>query len=116
MATVSSHILDSVSGKSAVGVRSQLFQLSGVSERQLVFDIEADAEGRIAETVEINDANRGCEFELMFHGREYFASQPLAVDSMVSCVVIRFVMDDEQKRYHLPVMLSPHSYSTWWSS
>ena len=116
MATVSSHILDSVSGKSAVRIRCQLFQLSGESERQLIFDIAADAEGRIAEAVEINDANRGCEFELVFHGREYFASQSLAVDSMVSCVVIRFVMDNEQKRYHLPVMLSPHSYSTWWSS
>ncbi len=93
-----------------------MFQLSGVSERQLVFDIEADAEGRIAETVAINDANRGCEFELVFYGREYFTGQSLAVDSMVSCVVIRFVMDDEHKRYHLPVMLAPHSYSTWWSS
>jgi 5-hydroxyisourate hydrolase len=116
MAIVSSHILDSVSGKSAVGIRSQLFQLSGASHRQLVFDIAADAEGRISEAVEINDTNRGCEFELVFHGREYFNSQSSGADSMVSCVVVRFVMDDDQKRYHLPVMLSPHSYSTWWSS
>ena len=113
MATVSSHILDSVSGKSAVGIRSQLFQLDG-SDRYLVFDVTADDEGRIVETVEINDSNRGCEFELVFHGQDYFASS-LAADSMVKTVVLRFAMDDDRKRYHLPVMLSPHSYSTWWS-
>ena len=115
MATVSSHILDSVSGKSAVGIRSQLFRLVSDTERQLVFDVAADQEGRVAETVMIDDANSGCEFELVFHGAEYFRSQGLDTGSMVKTVVIRFVMDDDQQRYHIPVMLSPCSYSTWWS-
>jgi len=115
MATVSSHILDSVSGKSAVGIRSQLFQLVRGTERKLIFDVAADQEGRVAETVVIDDANSGCEFELVFHGVEYFRSQGLDAGSMVKTVVIRFVMDDDQQRYHMPVMLSPYSYSTWWS-
>ena len=115
MARVSSHILDSVSGKSAVGIRGQLFQLEG-SGKQLLFDVVADHEGRIAENVEINAGNRGAEFELVFHCGDYFAARSLAADSMVSTVVIRFSMNDDHKRYHLPVMLSPHSYSTWWSS
>ena len=116
MATVSSHILDSVSGKSAVGIRSQLFQIVNDTARQLVFDVTADQEGRIAETVVIDDANIGCEFELVFHGAAYFQAQGLASESMVKTVVIRFSMSDDAKRYHLPVMLAPHSYSTWWSS
>ncbi|MDH3535079.1 MAG: hydroxyisourate hydrolase [Gammaproteobacteria bacterium] len=111
---MSSHVLDSVSGSSADGIRCQLFQLSGENERRLLFDVNADREGRIAETVEINASNRASEFELVFHGSDYFAGQGLAVDSIVNNVVIRFVMD-EDRRYHLPVMLSPHSYSTWWS-
>jgi 5-hydroxyisourate hydrolase-like protein (transthyretin family) len=115
MATVSSHILDSVSGKSAVGIRSQLYQLGNDTERQLVFDVIANQEGRIVESVTIDETNRGREFELVFHGADYFAAQGLAAASMVTQVVIRFVMDDDQKRCHLPVMLSPHSYSTWWS-
>jgi 5-hydroxyisourate hydrolase len=107
MATVSSHILDSVSGRSARGIRCQLFQLGGETSARLVFDVVAD--------VEVDDSVRGREFELVFHGRDYFAAQSLAADSMVKTVVIRFVMDDDAKRYHLPLMLSPHSYSTWWS-
>ena len=115
MATVSSHILDSVSGRSAAGIRSQLFQLVSDTERRLVFDVAADKEGRIAEAVAIDDDNIGCEFELVFHGAEYFKAQGLDSESMVRTVVIRFNMIDDQQRYHLPVMLAPHSYSTWWS-
>ena len=115
MATVSSHILDSVNGKSAAGIRSQLFQLVSDTERRLVFDVCADKEGRIAETVAIDDVNVGYEFELVFHGAEYFKAQGPGSGSMVKTVVIRFNMTDDQQRYHLPVMLAPHSYSTWWS-
>lgn len=113
MATVSSHILDSVEGRHAAGVRCQLFHLG--ETRQLLFDVEADEEGRIAESVELGQFNRGAEFELVVHGADYFAAGSLAAASIVRCIVIRFVMDDDSRRYHLPVMLSPHSCSTWWS-
>jgi 5-hydroxyisourate hydrolase len=98
MATVSSHILDSVSGNHATGIRCQLF------------------EGRISESVEIEKANRDAKFELVIHNAAYFSMQSIDDDSMVETIVIRFAMTDSHKRYHLPVMLSPHSYSTWWSS
>ena len=39
-----------------------------------------------------------------------------AFDNVVATIVIRFAITDNHKRYHLPVMLSPHSYSAWWSS
>ena len=75
MATVSSHILDSVSGKSAAGIRCQLFRIAGDAARQAVFDIFADAEGRISETVAIDDSNIGGEFELVMHAADYFGAR-----------------------------------------
>jgi 5-hydroxyisourate hydrolase len=111
MAIVSSHILDSVSGSSANGIRCELFRFMGDSPKQLVFDVVADHEGRISETVDIDSSNLGCQFELVMHASDYFNTEKAVVTS----VVIRFAIDDAQKRYHLPVMLSPHSYSTWWS-
>jgi 5-hydroxyisourate hydrolase len=110
---ISSHILDSVSGSHAAGIRCQLFRLG--DSRQLIFDVDADHEGRILESVEIDDASRGVEFELVLHGADYFAARGLASKSPVKCVVLRLAMDDGRARYHLPVMLSPHSCSTWWS-
>ncbi len=113
MATVSSHILDSVAGDHAAGIRCQLFQLG--EQRRLLFDVSADVEGRIAETVNIDETNRGAEFELVLHGAEYFAARGIEQTAPIKTVVLRLTMDDDERRYHLPVMLSPHSYSTWWS-
>ncbi|UCH38681.1 MAG: hydroxyisourate hydrolase [Gammaproteobacteria bacterium] len=113
MATVSSHILDSVIGTHAAGIRCQLFLLG--EPKQLLFDVNANDEGRIAETVSIDETKRGAEFELVIHGADYFAGRGHGDDTIVETVVIRFTIDDDNRRYHLPVMLSPHSYSTWWS-
>jgi len=111
MAIVSSHILDSVSGHSAVGIRCQLLRLERGVYRQTVFDVLADHEGRISETFAVDDDTKGCEFELVLHAAEYFEAE----SAVVPAVVIRFIASDAAKRYHLPVMLAPHSYSTWWS-
>jgi len=116
MATVSSHILDSLRGDHATGIRCQLFRLNKESDWQLVFDVKADDEGRISESVEIEKANRDAKFELVIHNAAYFSMQSIEDESMVETIVIRFAMTDSHKRYHMPVMLSPHSYSTWWSS
>jgi 5-hydroxyisourate hydrolase len=112
MAVVSSHILDSVSGGSAAGIRCELFRLAADSSKQMVFDVIADAEGRISQAVVVDDFAIGDEFELVMHAAGYFGAEK----TVVPTVVIRFVIDDADKRYHLPVMLAPHSYSTWWSS
>ena len=112
MATVSSHLLDSVRGISAAGIRCQLNQLSTVAQPRVVFDVTADAEGRISETVAVGDDQLGNDYELLIYAAEYFHAEK----AVVPVVVIRFVIDDAQKRYHMPVMLAAHSYSTWWSS
>ena len=114
MAMVSSHVLDSVSGAHAAGIRCQLFRLEG-DRRRPVFDVSADTEGRFAERVELGEADRGAEFELVIHGADYFAAQGRALQSPVRTVVLRFTMDDDTRRYHLPVMLAPHAYSACWS-
>lgn len=110
MASLTSHILDSVSGKSAAGIRCQLFRIAG-DARQPVFDVRADAEGRINETLAVDAGDTGSEFELVIHAAAYFG----ATDAVMPGVVLRFVIVDALRRYHMPVMLSPHSYSTWWS-
>jgi 5-hydroxyisourate hydrolase len=111
MAIVSSHILDSVSGRSAAGIRCQLVQLERGAHKQIVFDVIADHEGRISETLPVDEDTVGREFELVLYAAEYFEAEAAAVPT----VVIRFIASDADKRYHLPVMLAPHSYSTWWS-
>ncbi len=118
MATVSSHILDSIIGASAAGIRVQLVRIISATERQLLFDTNADQEGRIAETVVIDPALADSEYELIFHSAGYFAGRaiPAGEQQIIKTVVIRFSMPDAGQRYHIPLMLSPHAYSVWWSS
>ncbi len=114
MATVSSHILDSVTGGSAAGIRAELFQSDGGTGKTLVFDVFADVEGRICESI---DSVTGGELELVLHSADYFSKFIPEINErlIVKTVVVRFAMPDPEMRCHIPVMLSPHSYSVWWS-
>ena len=114
MVRVSSHILDSVKGSHAAGIRCQLFRLD--HERQLIFDVHADDEGRIAEEIAVDKDGFAAEFELVIHSLDYFSAQGVTVESPVKTVVLRFDIDDPDARYHLPVMLAPHACSAWWSA
>ena len=48
----------------------------------------------------------------------YFEGQVLPRESVqiLEEIVIRFTMLDPEARYHIPVIMSPNSYSCWWSS
>jgi 5-hydroxyisourate hydrolase len=114
---VSSHILDSVSGSSAVGIRVALFRIAGDSKKQKLFEVLADRQGRIFESVDTKNSDADTEYELVFYAAEYFSGQslPAGTDSIVKTVVIRFLISAPQPRYHIPLMLSPYSYSVWWA-
>ena len=118
MATLSSHVLDSVSGDHASGIRVQCYQIKSSTDRTLLFDTIASAEGRIAEEVELSVVAADTPVvELVFHTADYFASIGLPDDGfqIMPQVVVRLALPDTMARYHVPLMLSPHSYSIWWS-
>ena len=48
MAVISSHVLDSVKGISAAGIRVEFFQLSEDRSAQRLFETHSDSEGRIS--------------------------------------------------------------------
>ena len=51
MALITSHILNSVSGMSAIGIRTQLFRIDENDTRYQIFEVQTDDEGRISQTV-----------------------------------------------------------------
>ena len=117
MATVSSHILDSITGHSAVGIKVELFRLGDAGEGERLFEVTADQDGRISEAVDIDPAQREARYELVFHSADYFkhtAHSPAQQTQDV--VVVRMAMPDADKRYHIPLVLSPHAYTIWWSA
>ena len=115
MAILSTHTLDSVSGNSAKNVRVQLFRLLGDYEKELGFDSRTNQEGRLSETFESGGAEREI-YEIVFHSGEYLVQQNLQeVNPVMDSVVIRLNVSDFKRRYHIPLLIAPHSYTVWWT-
>ena len=117
MATLSSHVLDSVTGSHASGIRVRCHQLHDSGSRSEIFDVKAGIDGRIAETFRAESAAEGYEYELVFYSKDYYMSQQQPDDGyqIMNTVVVRLSLPDPDTAYHVPLMLAPHSYSVWWS-
>jgi hydroxyisourate hydrolase len=115
MAGVTTHILDVSIGRPAQGVRVELYDLGGGSGRTLVADVTTNADGRTDKPLIRADAARAGQFELVFHVGDYFRSQGVQLPNppFLDIVPIRFGVADPQAHYHVPLLVSPWSYSTY---
>ena len=112
MGTLTTHVLDTAQGKPGAGMRIDVYSLNG--ERQRIKRLETNTDGRTDETV-LNDAEFGIGiWELVFHVGSYFAAQQVAQADppFLDEVVIRFGLATDQ-HYHVPLLVSPWSYSTY---
>ena len=115
MAVLSSHFLDGTNGAHAAAGGVTLMYIDLAGGRQTVFSAFSDDAGRFTHDV---DAIAGEKYEMLIASGAYFKGQLLPRDSVqiVEEIVIRFTMLDPEARYHIPVIMSPNSYSCWWSS
>ena len=117
MAIISSHILNSVNGTHASGIKAYLFKVDSENKKILVLETYTDPSGRISEKLTLSEQDCLSKFELVLQTGEYFSKQniPDWNKKIVNEVVIHFSMEDPNKKYHLPIMLAPNNYSVWWS-
>ena len=120
MPIISSHVLDSVNGCHAAGIRVACSRLQPSGDREKVTDTQADESGRITITVDTTQDAHGTRYELVFFTREYFSQRPdndhTKTASPVNESVVHLDLSSASERCHVPMMISPHSYSIWWSS
>ena len=118
MAVVTTHVLNSVLGTHAGGIGVTLWRIGPAGTRDMVFESETDAGGRLSANVDIAEERANASYELVFQTGLYFATQPLPkpAKQILKEVVIRFALPDPTSNYHIPLMLAPNSYSVWWSS
>lgn len=115
MAILSSHFLNGVDGTHAANVGVTLFHLGADDVRQMLFASQSDTGGRFSHNV---DAIAGDTYELVIASSAYFRGQGLPQNGMqiLEDIVIRFTMPNAEAGYHIPVIMSPNSYSCWWSN
>jgi 5-hydroxyisourate hydrolase len=95
-------------------MRMELYRVTGDS-RELVRAAITNCDGRTDEPLLSADPLPGGVFELVFHAAEYFRSigTPLADPPFLDRVTIRFGVDPAGGSYHVPLLLTPYSYSTY---
>lgn len=106
------HAIDTYHGATGAGLRMDLSRFDG--ERwQMVRTVRANAGGRPAEPLLINEAYRAGRYEVLLHLDEYFAQMgaKLPQPSFLSKVPMRFVVQDATQRVHLAALFSPWGYS-----
>ena len=111
---VTTHVLDAAQGHPAAGVRIDLFSIDG-ERRTLVRTVETNADGRTDEPVIPKGALTAGVYELVFHAGSYLEAAGLVDEGprFLDMIPIRFGVDDAGEHYHVPLLLSPYSYSTY---
>ena len=111
MGRLTTHVLDTAHGKPGAGITIKLFSLE--NGRHLVASSVTNVDGRTDNPLLEGDTYRAGSYELEFDVGSYFAESSLADDPpFLGDVVIRFSITDDQ-HYHVPLLVSPWSYSTY---
>jgi 5-hydroxyisourate hydrolase len=117
MGKLTTHVLDTANGRPGAGIKVELFALAGDTRRALK-TTTTNHDGRCSEPLLDGSAFVASEYELVFHAGDYFASiaatgTPLPQPRFVDRVVLRFGVADADAHYHVPLLVSPWSYSTY---
>jgi len=114
MGKLTTHILDTSSGKPGKNITIQLYFLRNESW-ELVKETVSNDDGRCdGPLLEGADLIVG-QYELVFHAGDYFdaAGIELPEPKFLDEIVLRFGVPDAGEHYHVPLLMSPFSYSTY---
>jgi 5-hydroxyisourate hydrolase len=114
MGKLSTHVLDTAHGRPGAGVRVELFAVGG-SARRLVKADTTNQDGRCNAPLLEGDTMQAGQYELVFHAGDYFAAQgvKLAEPRFLDRISIAFGIADTAQNYHVPLVVTPWSYSTY---
>ncbi len=108
---LTTHVLDTALGKPAGGLRVDLYRVEG-DALLLVKSVETNDDGRCDAPLLSGETMKSGTYELRFHAGDYLGRTgggPMFLD----VIPIRFGLADEGAHYHVPLLVSPYSYSTY---
>ena len=115
-ATISSHLLNGTDGTHAGDVAVSIARITA-DGRDIVIQTATDSGGRLVVELDLSQADPRAHYELLIASEAYWQKRETRpTPQIMEEIVIRFKMTDPDGRYHIPVILSPNSYSVWWSS
>jgi 5-hydroxyisourate hydrolase len=115
MGHLSTHVLDTVSGKPAHDVVLDLHKLQPDGTWGHVKQARTNADGRTNEPLLAGDAFKTGTYLLTVHIADYFRRAGIATADppYLDVVPLRFTIAEADGHYHVPLLASPWSYSTY---
>ena len=113
MGKLTTHILDTSAGTPGRGIPIRLYRGDGIA-REPVGEFVSNDDGRCDAPLLAGDAFATGTYELEFDVADYFrrsrsaAAEPPFLDT----ITLRFTIADDT-HYHVPLLVSPWSYSTY---
>lgn len=107
---LTTHVLDTALGKPAAGLKIELYRIDG-DDRVKLDEVVTNSDGRTDAPVLPEEKFSTGKYELVFHAGDYLAGTGASVD-FLDTIPLRFLMT-EADHYHVPLLLSPFSYSTY---
>lgn len=110
---LTTHVLDTATGKPAAGLSIALYHLEGKARTHLK-TVVTNADGRCDKPLLAGAEFRTGEYELVFAAGDYLRQQGLNLPkpAFLDVIPIRFGMA-EPVHYHVPLLVSPYGYSTY---
>lgn len=109
---LTTHVLDTMHGRPAAGLRIELFRIEG-HHRELLLEVQTNADGRVdGPLLEGSDLTTGT-YELEFHVGDHFSSKGVGTAPFLDRVPVRFVIASPDQHYHVPLLVAPYGYTTY---
>ena len=116
MGRLTTHVLDTAHGRPAASMAITLWKIEAQSDqRRLLKTVRTDADGRTATPLLGDEEMTMGVYELVFAVGAYFVEQGLVSGPIpfLDQVPVRFGIADPTAHYHVPLLTSPWSYSTY---
>jgi 5-hydroxyisourate hydrolase len=110
MTKLTTHALDTYSGKPAKGMKVDVYFVLEKREKikSVILNNDGKADEVLVEPIKIGN------YELVFHVGEYFKKiAELKDPEFLNEVSIKFGISNSKEKYHVPLLVSPWSYSTY---
>ena len=114
MGKLTTHVLDTAHGCPGAGITVELYAIDTAGRTLLKADVTND-DGRCA--TPLLDAAAMCpgQYELVFHAGDYYAARGVALSTprFLDRITLGFGIAATDQNYHVPLVMTPWSYSTY---
>lgn len=114
MGRLTTHVLDAAHGCPGSAIKIALYRVEG-ERLEKVAETTTNSDGRCDAPLLQGDDYRSGAYQLQFHAGDYYRAKGVQLPdpAFLDVVVLRFGIDATQEHYHVPLLISPYSYSTY---